>query len=424
VSDRRPGPDRPRSSRPRFGGSRSVRAPSARPDLDRLDPDRLRAELQARDAGARSSPSSIRVARAPGRINLIGEHTDYNDGFAMPAAIGLEIRIAYLPTDDRRVQVTLDETGRTAGFDLDAIGPAAGRWIDYVAGTAWSMAAAGATVRGFRGFLASSLPRGAGLSSSAALELVSAWALAGDEPPLVDGLQLAQIAQRAENQYVGVQSGLMDQFACSLGVAGAGLFLDCRSLDWHPVRLPLTEIALVVCHSGSARRLERSAYNQRRAECERAAATIGKSEPGVRSLRDVDPAMLARHRGELDPVAERRARHVVEENARVVATEEALASGDLAQVGRLFAASHDSLRDLFEVSSPELDALVDIARHSEGVVAARLTGAGFGGSTINLVRRESTADFRAAVEREYPARSGLRPTVYEVDPVAGAGLVA
>jgi galactokinase len=423
VSADRPGSRRPGSHRSRSHRSRSARRLSARPDTERLDPDRLRSELPARDPRAGAASSSIRVVRAPGRVNLIGEHTDYNNGFVMPAAIGLEIRMAYLPTDDRHVQITLDETGRTASFDLDAIGPATGRWIDYVAGTAWSLAAAGASVRGFRGFLASSLPRGAGLSSSAALELVSAWALAGDRPPTLDGLRLAQAAQRAENQYVGVQSGLMDQFASSLGVAGAGLFLDCRSLDWHAVRLPLAEIALVVCHSGSARRLERSAYNQRRAECERAAATIAEREPGVRSLRDVDPAMLARYRDELDPVAERRARHVVEENLRVVAAESALAAGDLAEVGRLFAASHDSLRDLFEVSSPELDALVDIARKTDGVVAARLTGAGFGGSTINLVRHDAIAAFRAAIERDYPARTGLQPTVYQVDPVDGAGLV-
>jgi galactokinase len=398
-------------------------SPSAVPASDPLDPARLRAALEARDERARAAPSAIRVVRAPGRVNLIGEHTDYNDGFVMPAAIGLEIRIAYVPTDDHRVEVTLDDTGRTVGFDLRAIGPATGRWIDYVAGTAWAMTAAGASVRGFRGLLSSSLPRGAGLSSSAALELASAWALAGDAPPALDGLTLARAAQHAENDYVGVHSGLMDQFASSLGVAGAGLFLDCRSLEWHSVSLPLAEIAVVVCNSGSPRRLERSAYNDRRAECERAAATIARREHGVRSLRDVDPDMLARNRDALDPIAERRARHVIEENVRVIAAERALATGDLDQVGRLFAASHDSLRDLFEVSSPELDALVGIAGETEGVVAARLTGAGFGGCTINLVRRDRTAAFRAAVERDYPARTGLRPTVYEVEPVDGAGLV-
>jgi galactokinase len=411
---RRRGRARRRRGRPNSGSS----------DPARLDPARLRAELEARDDRARARPSAIRVVRAPGRVNLIGEHTDYNNGFVMPAAIGLEIRIAYLPTDDRRVEITLDETGRTAGFDLDRIGPASGRWIDYVAGTAWSMTDAGARVRGLRGYLASSLPRGAGLSSSAALELASAWALAGDEPPALDGLTLARAAQHAENDYVGVRSGLMDQFASSLGVAGAGLFLDCRSLEWHPVALPLAEIALVVCNSGSARRLDVSAYNSRRAECERAAAAIAVREPGVRSLRDVDQDMLARNRDALDPVAERRARHVVEENLRVIAAERALASGDLEEIGRLFAASHESLRELFEVSSPELDALVGIARETEGVVAARLTGAGFGGCTINLVRRDRTLAFRAAVERDYPARTGLRPTVYEVEPVDGAGLIA
>jgi galactokinase len=413
--------DRRRRGRAR---RRRGRANSGSSDPARLDPARLRAELEARDDRARARPSAIRVVRAPGRVNLIGEHTDYNDGFVMPAAIGLEIRIAYLPTDDRRVEITLDETGRTAGFDLDRIGPATGRWIDYIAGTAWSMTDAGARVRGLRGYLASSLPRGAGLSSSAALELASAWALAGNDPPELDGLTLARAAQHAENDYVGVRSGLMDQFASSLGVAGAGLFLDCRSLEWHPVALPLAEIALVVCNSGSARRLDVSAYNNRRAECERAAAAIALREPGVRSLRDVDLDMLARNRDALDPVAERRARHVVEENLRVIAAERALASGDLDEIGRLFAASHESLRDLFEVSSPELDALVGIARATEGVVAARLTGAGFGGCTINLVRRDRTMALRAAVERDYPARTGLRPTVYEVEPVDGAGLVA
>jgi galactokinase len=285
------------------------------------------------------------------------------------------------------------------------------------------MIEAGIPVQGLRGFLASTLPRGAGLSSSAALELAAAWALAGLAPPAVGGMTLAQVAQRAENVYVGVQCGLMDQFAASLGVEGAAMRLDCRSLDWRPVALPLDEIALVVCHSGSPRKLETSAYNRRRAECDRAVATIAKHVPRVRALRDVDLAMLARYRAELDDVAYRRALHVVEEDLRVVAAEAAFATRDLDEVGRLFDASHVSLRDLFEVSSPELDALVDIARATPGVVAARLTGAGFGGSTINLVRPDAIDRFRVAVERDYPARTGLMPRVYVVAPVAGAGLV-
>ena len=393
------------------------------PAHDVIDPDRLRRQLQSIDRDVAAVPAgSILVVRGPGRVNLIGEHTDYNDGFVMPAAIGLEIRLAFLPTDDRRVVIRLDDTGETGSFDLDAIGPRIGTWIDYVAGTAWALGEAGRPMTGFRGLLASNLPRGAGLSSSAALEMAAALALLGREgagPPEPRALA----GRRAENAYVGVQSGVMDQFASAAGVADHAILLDCRSLEWRPVPLPLGDCAMVVCHSGSSRRLDTSAYNQRRAECERAVAAIATLDPAVRSLRDVDPAMLESASGRMDDVAARRARHVVEENLRVLATERALAAGDLAAVGRLFAASHASLRDLFEVSSPELDALVEIATSTAGVVAARLTGAGFGGSTINLVRRDRVEAFRAAIKRDYPARTGLTPTVLEVDAVDGASFV-
>jgi galactokinase len=390
---------------------------------DTLDPERLRERLRLVDpvAGA-SSSAALRVVRAPGRVNLIGEHTDYNDGFVMPAAIRLEIRLAILPTDDRRVRITLDETGETDGFDLDDIGPPTGRWIDYVAGVAWALAAAGRPMSGFRGLLASDLPRGAGLSSSAALGMAAALALLGpnaDVPPLPRALA----GRRSENGYVGVQSGIMDELASAAGIADHAIVIDCRSLEWRPVPLPLSDVALVVCHSGSSRRLDSSAYNERRAECERAVVAIAAIDPGVRSLRDVDAPMLAAASSRMDPVAARRARHVVDEDARVLETEHALAIGDLAEVGRLFAASHASLRDLFEVSSPELDALVEIAASTDGVVAARMTGAGFGGSTVNLVRRDRVAAFRDAIEHDYPVRTGLRPMVLEVDAVDGAGFM-
>jgi len=372
---------------------------------------------------AAADHSRLRVVRAPGRVNLIGEHTDYNDGFVLPAAISLAIDIAFVPVDDGRVELVMAATGERAGLDLAALGPRRGTWLDYVAGTAWALQGAGVATRGFRGVLASTIPAGAGLSSSAAIELATAWALAGGDRPSLDPMTLARTAQRAENEYVGVMCGLMDQFAVTLGQAGHALHLDCRTLDWHAVPLP-TEIELLVCHSGSPRRLEASAYNARRAECARAVAALAAREPGVGALRDVDVAMLERNRDRIDEIAYARALHVVTENDRVAATERALGEGDLEAIGRLFAASHASLRDRFAVSSDALDALIEIAVATPGVIAARLTGAGFGGCTINLVERGRAEELRAAVDREYAPRTGLRARVFVVEAADGAGLVA
>jgi galactokinase len=375
--------------------------------------------LVALDPAVAGARDRIRVVHAPGRVNLIGEHTDYNGGFVLPAAIDMGISIAFLPGDDRRVELRLLSTGERATVDLDAIAPAAGRWIDYVAGTAWAMEEAGLATTGFRGVLASDLPSSAGLSSSAALELVSAWALSAGERPATDTMALARLAQRAENEHVGVACGLMDQFAVAFGVADHALLLDCRSLEHRPVPLPVGT-RLVVCHSGSRRTLATSEYNARRAECDRAVETLRAIEPGLRDLRDVTPGLLEAGRGRLDERAYRRARHVVTEDARVLATVDAMASGDLATVGAAFAASHRSLRDDFEVSSDALDALVDIAVAVPGVIGARLTGAGFGGCTINLVHDDAVAPLREAIETRYRPRTGLTPRVFEVRAADGA----
>jgi galactokinase len=400
--------------------------PSGAVDRSAVDVARLRARLAAVEPTAASDPGAVVVVRAPGRVNLIGEHTDYNDGLVLPAAIDLEIRIALVPTRDRRVEIVLDATGERAGFDLDAViaaGPVRrGGFADYVAGTAWAMHDAGLPLRGFRGILASTLPQGSGLSSSAALELASAWALSPATDPAVDPLTLARICQRAENAYVGVACGLMDQFASSCGRADGAVLLDCRSLEHRAVPLPLVDHALVVCHTGSERKLQASEYNARRAQCERAVAVLAERGLPVRALRDVTPAMLDGLRGVLDDETFRRCAHVVGEDARVLATIDALGHGDLPAVGRLFAESHASLRDLYEVSSPELDALVAIADGVPGVVAARMTGAGFGGCTVNLVRRDAVDALARAVHAEYPARTGLTPRVLAVDPAAGAGI--
>lgn len=364
-----------------------------------------------------------RVVRAPGRVNLIGEHTDYNDGLVLPVAIDLEMRIGYLPTADGQVRLRSGQTDDTIAFAAAEPGPRQGGWRDYVAGTAWAMREAGLPTHGLLGILESSVPVGAGLSSSAALELASAWALSGTAPPATDPLTLAQVAQRAENLYVGMRCGLMDQFASAAGVPGSAVLLDCRTLEYRVVPIP-TGLAIVVAHTGVPRSLTGSAYNERRAQCEAAVATLARHDPTIRALRDVTPSLLERHAEELDPVVLRRARHVVEENGRVLATERALLAGDHEQVGRLFAASHASLRDLYEVSVPELDTLVEIAATTPGVVASRMTGAGFGGCTVSLVEADAADRLRARVEREYPTLTGREPRVWQVRAVAGAGELA
>jgi len=385
-----------------------------------IEPLPLVERLIALEPAAAADPGSIVVVQAPGRVNLIGEHTDYNEGFVLPIAIERGITIAFVPTDDRRVVVTLAETDETASFDLDAIGPRRGRWLDYVAGMAWAMAEAGLPARGFRGLLGSDLPQGSGLSSSAALELASALALAGGAPPTDDLMQLAGVAQRAENAYVGLQSGLMDQFASAHGREGTALLLDCRSLQYRAVPLGLDDVAIVVADSGSPRRLDDTAYNHRRAQCDAAVVAIARTHPSVRSLRDITPSMLAECEDSLEPTLARRARHVVEENPRVIDAGAAFDAGDHATAGELLLASHASLRDLYEVSSPELDALVETAMNVDGVYGARLTGAGFGGCTVNLVRRDAIDRLSEAISTQYAARTGLVPRVFEVTPSAGA----
>jgi galactokinase len=388
-----------------------------------FEPEALVAALVAREPAAAADPAAIRVVRAPGRVNLIGEYTDINQGLVMPAAIDREIRIAYIPSGDRRVELTRLDDGDRGAFELDVPRGRSNSWPDYVAATAWALAEAGLPIGGVRGVIGSTLPENAGLSSSAAIELVSAWALLGEAAAGVDRLALAGICQRAENGYVGVQSGLMDQFASSCGVAGSALLLDCRSTEWRTVSVP-EGLALVVCNTGSARRLGTSEYNLRRAQCEEAVEGIRRVDPSVRSLRDVNPALLASARRELDPVPARRAEHVIAENERVLATLAAFESRDQAAIGEAFAASHASLRDLFEVSSPELDTLVEIATAVPGVVAARMTGAGFGGCTVNLVHADAVDALRDAVLVEYPARTGLTPMILPVSAADGAGSLA
>jgi galactokinase len=379
-------------------------------------------ELAALDERAVANPEQVRVVRAPGRVNLIGEHTDYNNGYVMPAAISLDTWVASVPRDDDQVLVASRQEQGVHEFHVRDPGEPQGSWRDYVAGVARSLRERAVPLRGVSAVVDSTIPTGAGLSSSAALEVAAAWTLAADVPPPIDRLALARAAQQAENEYVGVKSGLMDQFASSLGRAGHALLLDCLTFDYHPIPLP-AGTRLVAIDTHSPHRLGASEYNARREQCECGVALLAQRHPGVRSLRDVTRGMLRDATDLLDPETLRRCRHVVEENERVLAAGNALVNGRLEEVGLLFAASHASLRDLYNVSSPELDALVEIATAVPGVIGARMTGAGFGGCTVNLVRDDAVEALREAVAREYPRVAGREAGFYVVDAVDGASVI-
>ncbi len=364
----------------------------------------------------------IVIVRAPGRVNLIGEHTDYNGGFVLPFAIDMDVRIALLPSDQPRIRITRDDNGETATIGLDPFPPKGDAWHDYIAGTAWALDHHGQPIGGFDGVLFSTLPIGSGLSSSAALEVVTAWALSAPSGPSVGPLEVAQIAQCAENNPVGVRCGLMDQFASACGVDGHALLFDCRSTEWRAVPLP-DDLALVVIHSGISHGHADNEYNDRRAACERVVAAVAADDPSVTLLRDIDMARLEAYRDRIDATDYQRAYHVITENQRVLDAVVALGSGDHAALGELMAGSQASMRDHYAISCPEIDALVALTIDAPGVIGSRMTGGGFGGCTVSLVRHDAVAALRERVERDYPILTGCTPRFWTVSAVAGAGLV-
>jgi galactokinase len=363
------------------------------------------------------------IVRAPGRVNLIGEHTDYNGGFVLPFAIDMDVRIALIRSDESRVRLTRVDNGETVRFDLAALPAPGDAWHDYVAGTAWALQEADQPTHGFDGVLLTTLPIGSGLSSSAALEIVSAWALSAPDGPALPPMQLARVAQRAENEHVGVKCGLMDQFASACGVADHALLLDCRSLEWRAVPVP-DDLALVVIHSGVSHGHADNAYNARRAACERVVAAIARDDPGVSLLRDVDMEILEAYRASLPASDYDRAYHVITENDRVLDAVAALEADDHTALGELMAASQASMRDRYEISCPEIDELVAITAGVPGVIGSRMTGGGFGGCTVSLVLPDAVDTLRARVEGDYPARTGCTPRIWTVSAVEGAGFVA
>jgi galactokinase len=364
------------------------------------------------------------LAFAPGRVNLIGEHTDYNDGFVLPMAIDRGVTVAFAPRGDRVLRAHAAAYGETREVALDGLAPPAPEgFLGYVAGVAWAFEEAGLRLPGLDLAILGDLPIGAGLSSSAALELSVARAFAVVGGHAWDPPTMARLAQRAENGFVGIGSGIMDHFVSAAAQEGCALLLDCRSLETRDVPLPPTA-SVVVMDTGLRRALLLGEYNERRAACERAAAALAGIDPGVRSLRDANLDLLERGRGAMDEIAWRRARHVVPEVWRPLEMVEALAAGDLPAAGRLMDASHASLRDLYEVSGPELDAMVETARAHPACFGARLTGAGFGGCAVALVSASDAGGFQAHVRAGYRQRTGREADVFTCQPAGGARLLA
>jgi len=364
-----------------------------------------------------------RLFRAPGRVNLIGEHTDYNDGFVMPVAIDLACCVAIAPRDDRRLVVRSHNLQETVELDLDEGGPRPRKsWTDYVQGVVVVLQQSGRRLRGANVLIQSEVPIGSWLSSSAAIEVATGLALLSNSGEPMKKLDLARACQRAENEFAGARCGIMDQFAACFGQAGHALLLDCRSLESRPLPLP-PEVALVICDSGARHELAGGEYNTRRAQCETGVRVLARHRPQIHALRDATMDDLERDRKELDEVVYRRCRHVITENARVLQAAEALEKGDLREFGLLMAESHRSLREDYEVSCAELDLLEELAGHSAGAYGARMTGGGFGGCTINLVERHQVEEFRRSVSVGYQQATGRLPKIYICEAAAGAGEV-
>ena len=362
-----------------------------------------------------------RVFSAPGRVNLIGEHTDYNEGWVLPMAIDRRTYVAIAKRNCRRVRaksLALKEEGE---FDLDDRSPASeGKWLRYVAGVAWTLVEQGLMLTGADLLIDSDVPIGGGLSSSAALEVATGKALATIAAVKIDDVALALAAQQAETVFVGARVGIMDQLTAVRGRKEHALLIDCRSLEAKQISLENLKATMVVCNTNVKHDLALSAYNERRAECERGVEQLREKLPDIRSLRDVTLNEFRKYEGELPEPVRRRCRHVVTENDRTVKTAEALRAGDGETLGRLMRSSHESLRDDYEVSSPELDAMVEIAWRHEAVIGARMTGGGFGGCTINVVRPDAVADFSGFVRNEYRVVTNIEPDIYLVKADEGA----
>jgi galactokinase len=353
-----------------------------------------------------------RIFRAPGRVNLIGEHTDYNDGFVMPAAVGFSTYVAIAPRPDRKLVIYSEEFPGKFEFDLDHLPEQpTGAWCDYVLGVASVLQKRGHKLYGANLLVHGEVPIGAGLSSSAAVEVASALALMSLRETQLPLPEVAKLCQQAENSFVGARVGIMDQFVSCMGKAGYAFLLDCRSLEFQFVPIP-AGVQFVVCNTMVKHDLATGAYNTRREECEAGVRYFTEWDPTIRALRDVSTELLDRHTRDLPATIGRRCSHVVRENQRTLDAADALAECDLIRMGRLMRESHTSLRDLYEVSCRELDIMVEAAEDLPGFCGGRMTGGGFGGCTVNLVLEENAENFAKQIAERYRHATGINPQVY------------
>jgi galactokinase len=367
---------------------------------------------------------SPRIYQAPGRVNLIGEHTDYNDGFVMPAAIGFYTQAAVARRQDRKVLIYSENYSEQVEFDLDHLPVSgAGHWSDYVIGVVKMLAQAGIPLGGMSVLVDGDVPQGAGLSSSASIEVAIGYALLHLTEQRVDRVRLALLCQQAENEFVGARCGIMDQFVSTQGKRDQALLLDCRSLEYRLLPLP-DDVPLVICNTMVKHSVAGGEYNQRRAQCEAGVRELAKYVPHVRALRDATLADLEVHGHKLPETILSRCRHVVSENSRVLAAAAALEYGDLKTFGSLMQLSHRSLRDDFEVSCPELDLMVELGEQADGVYGSRMTGGGFGGCTITLIQADCVGQFQRTVREGYERATGRKPDIYVCSAADGVGQVA
>jgi galactokinase len=381
-----------------------------------VDVERLKAEFSVLYA------APAQLFSAPGRVNLIGEHTDYNEGFVLPMAIERRTYVAGATNGSALVRVKSLTLGQSFEFDLERPGPKRrGSWLDYVEGTARALIDRGLPVVGCDLLIDSDVPTGAGVSASAALELsvgIALSMLSGTAEP--DRVKLALAGQAAEHQYVGTMCGIMDQYIAAMGQADAALLIDCRTLETKTVPIRLGDVSVLICDTRVKHELSSSEYNLRRAECLRASNILAKSLPGVRTLRDVSAFDFERLATQLPGAVRSRGRHVVTENARTLAAADALAAGDLHTMGKLMSESHVSLRDDYQVSCEELDVAVAVASAHEGVYGSRMTGGGFGGCTVTLVENAMLESVGSAVKAAFAARGWLLPELFASTACEGA----